>query len=305
MDNPSWTLTFAPIPIRRPREGEIGTAWAREAAGVMSPLINRLGSLSYGLGGQLLGFAVVATIRDLGGSEVPTEPEGLEFTLKLSGPQVLPPSLDSVFRLPWNPEEPGFTRDWERILLRHGLPVPVAPADPNRPHIVRVPAALLSCIRLLLEAALRAGEGRPEDMKAAISLFERAPGALGYLPHLVDLGVRPEDLASMGPTISGLGPEALTGLAIAALAQEGNCNAFLSAVHRGASRFLSPPLRNGRILVLGWFSYLALVLTRETSLRRCVRCGAPVPEGRRNYCSTRCSDSTRKAAYRTRKRLKA
>lgn len=305
MDNPSWTLTFAPIPIRRPRVNETGTVWAREAAGVLSPLDHRLRSYPPDFVRAFLPSAVEAAIRALGGSEVPTEPEGLEFTLKLSGPQVLPPSLESVLRLPWNPDEPGFMESWERVLLRHGLPVSVASADPERPHVVLVPLGLLSCVRLLLEATLAAAEGRPDALRTVVAHFELAPGALKFLPYLVNPGVRSEDLVSVDPTTPELQLEDLTTLAVAAIAEEGNCNAFLSAVHRGASRFLSPPLRNGRILVLGWFSYLALVLTRETSLRRCVRCGGPVLEGRRNYCSARCSDSTRKAAYRARKRLKA
>jgi predicted nucleic acid-binding Zn ribbon protein len=229
----------------------------------------------------------------------------MEFVLKVGGPQVLPPSLDSVFRLPWNPEEPDFTRDWERILLRHGLPVPVAPADPSRPHIIRVPAALLSCIRLLLEAALRAGEGRPDVLRTVVAHFELAPGALKFLPYLANLGVRLEDLASVDPTMSGLGPEALTGLAIAALAQDGNCSGFLSVVHQGALRFLSPPTRSRQLLAWGWYSLLALTLTTETPQRRCRRCGTPVPEGRRYFCSARCSDTMRKITYRHRKRLKS
>jgi hypothetical protein len=305
VDNLTWTLSYGPIPVRRLRENETGTVWAREAAGVMSRLINRLGSLPHGLGGQLLRFAVGAAIRDLGGIEVPTEPGGLEFILKVGGPQVLPPPLETVLRLPWNPDEPGFMESWERVLLRHGLPVSVASADPERPHVVRVPLGLLSCVRLLLEATLAAAEGRPDALRTVVAHFELAPGALKFLPYLVNPGVRAEDLVSMDPTTPELRQEDLTTLAVAAIAEEGNCNAFLGAVHRGASRFLSPPLRNGRILAWGWFPYLALVLTRETSLRRCVRCGAPVPKGRRNYCSTRCSDSTRKAAYRARKRLKA
>jgi predicted nucleic acid-binding Zn ribbon protein len=271
----------------------------------MSPLINRLGSLSYGLGGQLLGFAVGAAIRDLEGIEVPGDPRGMEFVLKVGGPQVLPPPLESVLKLPWNPEESGFAEAWGLLLVRCGLPVPLAPADPQRPHVVIVPLGLLSCVRLLLEATLRASEGRPDAMRAAISSFELAPGALRYLPHLVDPGVCPEDLASVDPTTPELRQEDLTVLAVAAIAREGNCDGFLSMVHRGASRFLSPPLRNRQVLARGWFPHLVLRLTTETPLRRCVRCGAPVPEGRRNYCSARCSDSSRKAAYRARKRLKS
>jgi predicted nucleic acid-binding Zn ribbon protein len=305
VDNPSWTLTFVPIPVRRRREDETSALWVREAAGAMSPLINLLSSLPHGLGGQLLRFAVGAAIRDLGEIEVPTELGGLEFILKVGGLQVLPPPLETALRLPWDPGEPGFRECWERLILRHGLPVPLAPADPQRPHVVIVPTGLLSSVRLLLEATLAAAEGRPEDMRAAISLFERAREALMYLPRLVGLGVRPEDLVSVDPTMSGLRQEDLTTLAVAAIAKEGNCSTFLGAVHRGASRFLSPPTRSRQLFAWGWSFYLVLRLTTETPLRRCVRCGAPLPEGRRNYCSNRCSDSTRKAAYRARKRLKA
>ena len=305
VDSLTWTLTFAPIPVRKRREDETSASWLREAAGTLSPLVHRLRSHPPEFVGALLPFGLEAAIRDLGGSEVPTEPGGLEFILKAGGLRALPPSFETVLRLPWNPEEPDFAEFWECFLLRHGLPVPLAPADPQRPHVVIVPLGLLSCVRLLLEATLAAAEGRPDALRTVVAHFELAPGALKFLPYLVNPGVRAEDLVSVDPTTPELQLEDLTTLAVAAIAEEGNCNAFLSAVHRGASRFLSPPLRNGRILVLGWFSYLALVLTRETSLRRCVRCGAPVPEGRRNYCSARCSDSTRKAAYRARKRLKA
>jgi predicted nucleic acid-binding Zn ribbon protein len=304
VDNPSWTLTFAPIPIRRPRVNETGTVWASEAMGAMSPLVHRLCSLPHKLDGQLLRFAVGAAIRDLGEIEVQTESLGLEFVLKVGGPQVLPPSLESVLKLPWNPEEPNFAGVWKCFLLRHGLPVPLAPADHQRSHVVIAPLGLLSCARLLLEATLAATEGRPEDMKAAISCFERAPGALRYLPFLVDPGVCPEDLTSVDPTMSGLRQEDLPLLAVAALAQDGNCNAFLSTVHRGASRFLSPPTRSRQILAQGWYPFLVLRLTTENPQRRCRRCGAPLPGGRRLFCSTRCSDTTRKAAYRARKRLK-
>jgi predicted nucleic acid-binding Zn ribbon protein len=228
----------------------------------------------------------------------------MEFVLKVGGPQVLPPSLDSVFRLPWGLDEPDFAEAWERLLLRHGLPVPLAPADPNRPHVVRVPLGLLSCVRLLLEATLRASEGNPCAMKVAISLFERAPGALRYLRHLANPAVSPEDLVSVDPTTPELQLEDLTTLAVAALAQEGNCSGFLSAVHRGASRFLSPPTRSRQIFAWGWYTLLVLTLTTETPLRRCVRCGAPVPEGRRFFCSARCSDSMRKSRYRARRRFK-
>lgn len=304
MDNPVWSLVYGPIPVRGLREGETGTLWAREAAGVMSPLVHRLGSLSYGLGGQLLRFAVGAAIRDLEGGEVPGDPRGMEFVLKVGGPQVLPPPLESVLKLPWNPEEPGFTEAWRLLLVRHGLPVPLAPVDPKRSHTIIVPTGLLSCVRLLLEATLRASEGNPSAMKVAIALFERAPGALRYLPHLVGPGVRPEDLASVDPTIPELRQEDLTTLTVAAITREGNCSGFLSMVHRGASRFLSPPTRNRQILAWGWYPYLALVLATETPQRRCRRCGAPLPEGRRLFCSTRCSDTTRKAAYRARRRLK-
>jgi predicted nucleic acid-binding Zn ribbon protein len=229
----------------------------------------------------------------------------MEFVLKVGGPQVLPPPLESALKLSWNPEEPGFTEAWERLLLRHGLPVPLAPADPQRPHVVSVPTGLLSCVRLLLEATLRASEGNPSAMRAAISLFERAPEAMRYLPFLVDPGVRPEDLAPVDPTIPELRQEDLTTLTVATIVEEVNSNAFLSAVHRGASRFLSPPTRNRQILAWGWYPYLILTLTTEIPQRRCVRCGAPVPMGRRLYCSNRCSDTTRKAAYRARKRLKS
>jgi predicted nucleic acid-binding Zn ribbon protein len=283
---------------------ETGIVWARETAGVMSPLVHRLSSLLQGFDGQLLGFAKGAAFRGLEGGEVPTEPGGLEFILKASGLQILPPPLESVLKLPPYPEEPGFIEAWERLLLRHGLPVPLAPADPQRPHVVLVPLGILSCVRLFLETTLAAAEGRLEDMKGAISYFERAPGALRYLPHLVGPGVRPEDLASVDPTIPELRQEDLTTLTVAAIAREGNCSGFLSMVHRGASRFLSPPTRNRQILAWGWYPYLALVLATETPQRRCRRCGAPLPEGRRLFCSTRCSDTTRKAAYRARRRLK-
>jgi predicted nucleic acid-binding Zn ribbon protein len=302
VDNLTWTLFYVPIRVRKRREGEIGfSQWAREAEGVLSPLPHRLRSYPPDLEHAVL----LAITRDLGVGKVPTEPQGLEFVLRAGGRQVLQPYLGAVLRLPWDPEEPGFVESWEGVLLQHGLPVPVDSADPDRPYILRVPIDLLSCIRLLLEATLWASEGRPDAMRAAISLFARAPRALGYLPHLVDPGVRPEDLASADPTMSGLRQEDLTGLAIAAIAEEGDCRGFLSMVHGGASRFLSPPTRHGRILAWGWFPHLALVLTRETPQRRCRRCGAPVPEGRRNYCSARCSDTTRKALYRARKRPKA
>jgi len=304
MDNPSWTLTFAPIPIRRLREGETSTAWAREAAGVMSPLINRLSSFPPEFVRAFLPVAWEAATRDLGGGEVPAELQGLGFALKVGGPQVLPPPLESVLKLPPYPEESGFAEAWERFLLRYGLPVPLAPANLQRPHVVIVPLGLLSCVRLLLEATLAAAEGRPDDMKAAIYLFERAPEALMYLLRLLDLGVRAEDLVSVDPTIPELQQEDLTTIAVAALAQDGNCSGFLSAIHRGATRFLSPPTRSRQILAWGWYPYLVLTLTTENPQRRCRRCGAPVPEGRRLFCSTRCSDTTRKAAYRARKRLK-
>jgi predicted nucleic acid-binding Zn ribbon protein len=304
VDNPSWTLTFAPIPVRRPRVNETGTVWARETAGVMSPLVHRLSSLPHGLDGQLLRFAVGATIRDLEGVEVPGDPQGMEFVLKVGGPQVLPPPLESVLKLPPYPVEPDFRGAWERLLLRHGLPVPLAPADPQRPHVVSVPTGLLSCVRLLLEATLAAAEGRPDALRTAVANFERAPEALRYLPRLVDPGVRPEDLVSVDPTIPELQQEDLTTFAVAAVVEEGSGGGFLSAVHRGASRFLSPPTRNRQILAWGWYPYLILTLTTEIPQRRCVRCGAPVPMGRRLYCSNRCSDTTRKASYRARRRLK-
>jgi predicted nucleic acid-binding Zn ribbon protein len=117
--------------------------------------------------------------------------------------------------------------------------------------------------------------------------------------------VRPEDLASVDPTMSELRQEDLTVLAVAAITREGSCEGFLSMVHRGASRFLSPPTRSRQILAWGWYPFLVLRLTTESPQRRCVRCGAPVPMGRRLYCSTRCSDTTRKASYRSRKRLKS
>jgi predicted nucleic acid-binding Zn ribbon protein len=302
VDNPSWTLTFAPIPVRKRRENETGTAWAREAAGAMSPLINRLGSLSHGLGGQLLRSAVGAAIRDLGEIEVPTEPGGLEFILKASGLQVLSPPLETVLRLPWNPEEPNFAGVWERVLLRHGLPVPLAPADFRRFHVVIVPTGLLSCTRLLLGSILAAAEGRPDALRTVVAHFELAPGALKFLPHLVDPGVCPEDLVSVDPTTPELQLEDLTTLAVAAIAREGSCEGFLSMVHRGASRFLSPPTWNRQILAWGWYPYLALVLATETPQRRCRRCGAPLPEGRRLYCSIRCSNTMRKSLYRARQR---
>jgi predicted nucleic acid-binding Zn ribbon protein len=226
------------------------------------------------------------------------------FVLRLGGLQVSPPPLESVLKLPPYPEEPGFIEAWERLLLRHGLPVPLAPADPQRPHVVSVPPGLLSCVRLFLEATLAAAEGRLEDMKGAISYFERAPGVLRYLPHLVGPGVRPEDLASVDPTTPELQLEDLAPLAVAAIAREGSCEGFLSMVHRGASRFLSPPTRSRQILAQGWYPFLVLRLTTENPQRRCRRCGAPVPEGRRLFCSNRCSDTSRKAIYRVRKRLK-
>jgi predicted nucleic acid-binding Zn ribbon protein len=305
VDNLAWTLSYVPIAVRKRRENETSTLWVREATGVLSPLVHRLCSYPPDLARAFLALAVEAVTRDLGGGEVPTEPQDLEFVLKVDGPQVLPPSLESVLKLPWNPEEPGFAEAWERLLLRHGLPIRVTPADPDRPYIIRVPLGLLSCIRLLLEATLRASEGRPDDMRAAVSLFGRAREATRWLGYLVDPGVRPEGLASVDPLLSELRQEDLTGLAIAAIAEEGDCSGFLSIVHGGASRFLSPPTRHGRILAWGWFPYLAPVLTRETPQRRCRRCGAPVPEGHRNYCSARCSDTTRKTLYRARKRPKA
>jgi predicted nucleic acid-binding Zn ribbon protein len=158
---------------------------------------------------------------------------------------------------------------------------------------------------LLLEATLAAAEGRPDALRTAVAHFELAPGALKFLPYLVDPGVRAEDLVSVDPTTSEIQQEDLARLVVAALAQEGNCSGFLSMIHRGASRFLSPPTRSRQILAWGWFPYLVLTLTTETPQRRCRRCGAPLPEGRRLYCSTRCSDTTRKAAYRSRRRLKS
>jgi predicted nucleic acid-binding Zn ribbon protein len=168
-----------------------------------------------------------------------------------------------------------------------------------------VPTGLLSCTRLLLEATLAATEGRPDALRTVVAHFELAPGALKFLPYLVDPGVRPEDLVSVDPTTPELQLEDLTTLAVAAITREGSCEGFLSMVHRGATRFLSPPTRNRQILAWGWYPFLVLTLTTENPQRRCRRCGAPLPESRRNYCSARCSDSARKAAYRARKRLKA
>jgi predicted nucleic acid-binding Zn ribbon protein len=271
----------------------------------MSPLINRLGSLLQGFDGQLLGFARGAAIRGLEGGGVPGDPRGMEFVLKVGGPQVMPPSIEAVLRLQWNPEEPSFSECWGRVLLRHGLPVSVAPVDPSRPHVVHVPVDLLSAVRLLLEATLAAAEGRPDALRTVVAHFELAPGALKFLPYLVNPGVRPEDLVSVDPTTPDLRQEDLTTLAVATLAQEGNCSGFLGVVHRGATRFLSPPTQSRQILAWGWYPYLVLTLTTENPQRRCRRCGSPLPEGRRNYCSARCSDTTRKAIYRARKRLKA